>query len=315
MSCKWNGSDQPRVLANRHEHGCPEDDCAGCLPCPWAHCRVCGKEHAENTCPACLADVRSDIGEILRMTRALPAEVEHRGIESEAMNLLGPVADPEAIGHMRASVRVGRIPADWLEIADNDLHPLLVLGTWMEAYIEAFEHSEPARITIESAASYLDRNLSYASTFADVPFEDFGRNVRECRAYVERVLHDGEQVETGAPCMTCKKPLLRIYAGAELPWKHRDQSRPLAGEDCWACAACRDWRTVSEYGLNVAQAHRDRADWLTAAEVEELTSVTPAALRKRVERGDVRSRRDSGRVVYCADQIPEVVAQRLAKAG
>ena len=315
MSCKWNGSDRPRILADRHDESCNGDDCRGCQPCPWPHCRVCGKDHAEHTCPSCLTDARETLTAIADMCAALPAEVAHKGIDSEAMNLLGPVADPEALGHMRASVNVGRIPADWLEDADHDLHPLLVLGTWMEAYCEAFDHSEPARITVASSASYLDRNLVYASTFVDVPFEDFARNLRQCRTHMERVLHDGEQVETGAPCMTCRVPLRRVYAGNELPWSHRDGSKPRANEDVWACAKCREWRDDKGYRLNVSELHQNHAEWLTAAEVEEMTGVKAPALRKRVERGDLRSRRDSGRTVYDAAAIPEVTAHRDAMAG
>lgn len=313
-SCYFAGSDRPRLVRNRHHDGC-EGDCSGCQPCTDSHCRVCGVTHAEAACPGCMAEVREGLAEIRRMCRALPAEVVHRGIDSEAMNLLGPVADPESVGHVSASVRVGRLPEDWLEVADNELHPLIALGTWAEAYIEAFEHDEPARITVDGAASYLERNLGYMAAEVDVPFEDFARDVRASRTHVERVLHDGEQVETGAPCMDCRRPLLRVYAGGELPWTYRDGARPRAATDCWACAKCREWRSDNDYRLNVANLHRDNAEWLTAAEVEMVCGVRPGALRKRVERGEVESRRDSGRVVYQVEQIPEVMAQRHERAA
>lgn len=296
MTCYYAGSDQPRMLTGRHlDEGC---ECRGCQPCPWPHCRRCGKEHAEHTCPGCLADVRTDLAEIVRLCATLPAEVEHRGIDSEAMNLLGPAADPESIGHMRASVAVGRVPADWLEVADDDRHPLLVLGTWQQAYAEAFEHVDPVRITINGAASYLDRNLAYIGAEADVPFEDFARQIADCRSHIERVLHDGEQVETGAPCMNCEKPLRRVFGGSPLPWSYRDGSSPLAGEDGWACARCKEWRSEQDYRLNVAELHIGNAEWLAAPDMIERTKVSRGSLTGWASQGHVAKRLQGGRVVY-----------------
>lgn len=307
-SCKWAGAERPRFLPGRHEDGCA-GDCAGCQPCPWSHCRVCAKVHAEHTCPGCLDDARETLAEIRRLTASLPAEVLHRGIDSEAMNLLGPVADPEQTGHVRASVNVGRLPGDWLEIADHELHPLLVLGTWMEAYVEAFEHSEPARITVASAASYLDRNLSFASIESDVPFEDFARDLRQCRTHMERVLHDGEQVETGAPCMTCERRLVRVWGGGELPWTYRDGSQPHASEDCWACGHCRDWRSEQDYRLNVAETHQREAEWLTAPDMIERTGVARGSLTGWASKGHVAKRTQGGRVVYRVSDVEQRLAE------
>lgn len=297
-SCIYAGSERPRALAGRHNDGC-EGDCRGCQPCPESHCLSCGRDHAEHVCPGCLADVRETLGEIGRLCDGLRAEVEVQGVDSEAFNLLGPAADPEAIGHMRASVAVGRVPADWLEVADNDLHPLIVCGTWMEAYLEAFDHDEPARITVAGALSYLTRNLEHIGNEDDIPFRDLRRDLSACRAHLERVLHDGEQVETGAPCMTCRVPL-RLVRGER--------------DDRWRCPRCKQESTDAQYRFAVQHLHRESSPWLTAAEVEIVANVKPAALRKRVERGEVTSRRDSGRVVYAAEQIPEVMATRQTSA-
>lgn len=304
MSCYYAGAERPRLMAGRHlAEGC---ECKGCEPCAWSHCRVCGVGHAEHTCPGCLTEVRESLVEIRRLCAALPAEVEIKGVDSEAFNLLAPVADPEAIGHVKASVNVGRVPADWLEVADHELHPLLVMGTWMEAYIEAFEHPEPAaRITINAATSYLDRNLSYASTFADVLFEDFARNLRQCRTHMERVLHDGEQVETGAPCMTCEKPLIRVWQWDELPWPQRAGHYSYATQDAWACARCKVWRSEAEYRLNVAEWHRQEAKYLTAADMVIETGVKRGSLTGWGSKGLVAKRTEGGRVVY---RVADVLA-------
>lgn len=307
MSCIWTASDRPRALRDRHEDECTGEDCKGCEPCPWSHCRACGKEHAEHTCPTCLADARETLTAITVMCASLPAEVAHRGVDSEAMNLLGPVADPEAIGHMRASVNVGRIPADWLEDADHELHPLLVLGTWMEAYIEAFDHSDPARITVVSAASYLDRNLVYMSTFADVPFEDFARNLRQCRTHMERVLHDGEQVETGAPCMTCRVPLRLVRT---------------EGEDHWSCPKCRQESNDDQYRFAIKADFIENSPELNADDMAVRVGISSSTIRKwaNVMRVQVKgeeaeelpailkpSGRVGGRKVYRVEDVEEII--------
>lgn len=269
MSCYYAGPEQPRMLAGRHlAEGC---ECRGCQPCEWGHCRVCSVTHAEHTCGGCLSETREALTEIRRLCAALPAEVLHKGIDSEAMNLLGPIADPEALGHVQASVNVGRVPAHWLETADHELHPLLVCGTWMEAYIEAFEHPEPAgRITIGAATSYLDRNLSYASTFADVPFEDFARNLRQCQTHMERVLHDGEQVETGAPCMKCEGD--EVVVRLELVRGER--------EDRWQCPRCKRQSNEAQYELAVRQTFIERSPELNADDMAIRIEVASSTIRR-----------------------------------
>lgn len=296
MTCIYAGPERPRTLRDRHDDGCELDGCKGCQPCPWPHCRRCGREHAEHTCPGCLADARADLAEIVRLCAALPAEAVVKGVDSEAMNLLGPAADPEAVGHMRASATVGRIPADWLEVADDERHPLAVLGWWSMVYVEAFEHAEPERITVASAGSYLDRNLAWIGAEPDVPFEDFARDLAACRSHLERVLHDGEQVETGAPCMTCRVPLRLVRT---------------EGEDRWTCPRCRQSSTDTQYRYAVMHLHRENADWLTDRELEIRTGVKATTVRSwGREGGPVRRRRDSGRTVYAVEDVLRVAKEK-----
>lgn len=145
MSCFYVAWDQPRALRGRHGPECPAlaiastgvapvdagetngpqvaTQCVGCLPCPEAHCIRCGREHVEQlVCPGCIADARADLAAITTLCANLPAEARAKGVDSEAMNLLGPVADPEARGHLLASVIVGRIPANYLDYVPGDLY-------------------------------------------------------------------------------------------------------------------------------------------------------------------------------------------------
>lgn len=238
MTCKFDGRERPRVIVSRHSEECYSETCAGCLPCDQPHCRVCGIAHGDGACPECLAATRDDLRAIGVLCDALPAEVEHRGIDGEAMVLLGPAADPEARGHLEASVLAGRVPADYLDVADDERHPLSVTGTWLMVWQDALEHDDEAEVTVAHAIDYLDRQLTYMAGFEHAPFEDFARDVRQCRAHLEAVLHDQERgVRANVPCFEC---------GADL----ERQLGKTGFDDHWTCRGrCRRRYTIAEYNF------------------------------------------------------------------
>ena len=291
MTCKWNGPTQPRTLPGRHGYDCNSETCPGCLACTEPHCRICGVEHKRGTCAECLAAARAGLHGIARMVDALPEEVEHRGINGEAMMLLGPSADPEARGHLEASVLAGRVSADYLDVADGELHPLFVLGTWDAVWRDALEHDEPTeRLTIPAAVDYLDRQMTYMAGHEHVPFEDFARDLRRCAVHLERVLHDGEQRDTGAPCMDCQVPLERVWGMS------------LDG-DGWRCPRCRRVSTDAQYRFAVAHLHRSEAEWLTDRDMEIRTGVKAGTVRVWARRGLVAAKRDQERRVYAVADV------------
>lgn len=237
--CRWAGSDRPRITKGRHDDNCPGEPCAGCQPCTEPHCRLCGNTHADGTCPECLASTRADLHEIARDCDSLPSEVAHRGINGEAMVLLGPAADPEARGHLEASVLAGRVPSDYLDVADGELHPLFILGTWDSVWRDALEHEEPTeRLTLAASVDYLDRQMTYMSGFEHVAFEDFAKDLRKCRTHLASVLHDQERgVRANVPCFDCGSPLERQLGKAGF-------------DDHWTCRGyCRRRYTIAEYNF------------------------------------------------------------------
>lgn len=265
MTCRYAGPGQPRVTRD-HVDDCPDETCRGCRPCREPHCRVCGMAHIDGTCAECLAETRDNLRAIGRLCGALPEEVEHRGVHGEAMMLLGPAADPEARGHLEASVAAGRIPADWIEVADNELHPLFVLGTWDMVWRDALDHDEPAeRLTVETAVDYLDRQLTYMAAYPHTSFSDFASRVSACRNHVEAVLHDGEQVEQGAPCLTCKRPVTR--------------SMDSDGDYAYRCERCCRDLSANEYRLAVKAAHVAHADRLNVDDMAERIRVPASTIR------------------------------------
>lgn len=248
-NCRWVSSTEPRVIPKRHAEECSTETCAGCLPCPLPHCRVCGKDHAEQTCATCTGEARENLTEIRRLCAAMPDEAAERGVDSQAMALIAPAADPEAWGHITTSLKVGRLPSGYLVCdrcgdpwpckhhAGHVLHPLFVLGGWEQVWRDALDHETDARVTIDSAADYLDAQLTYMAGYEHAPFEDFAADLRRCRSHMESVLHDenfGDIANVG--CFKC---------GGEL----ERRLRKSGFEDHWTCRRCHQTYTSREYNL------------------------------------------------------------------
>jgi hypothetical protein len=230
-------------------------------------------------CPSCLGTTRDHLAEIRRLASdPLVGEALAKGIDSEAADLLGPAANPKQwrqrgdYGHRyEPDSRVG------------EQHPLWVLG-WFDLIVTEHQgHRRTQRITVASAADYLDRNLHFLAADIEFDFADMANTLADCRVHLEQVLHDGEQRETGAPCMTCRVPL-------ELVRGER--------EDRWRCPRCREQSTDDQYRFAVMHLHRENAEWLTDRDMEIRTGVKAGTVRKWAERGTVTRRRDSGRTVY-----------------
>jgi hypothetical protein len=290
--------ENPRIIPSRHDDHCTDDACRGCQPCEEPHCRICIVTHVNGTCAECMAETREALHDIARMTDALPEEVEHRGVEGEAMMLLGPVADPEAFGHMSASVAAGRVSPDYLADAIGETHPVWVLGTWDMRWRDALDHDTTELVTLAASVDYLDRTMTYMGGYPHVSFEDFARDLRRCRTHLEAVLHDGEQVDQGAPCMSCGARLERTW-GTD------------AKGDGWSCPRCKQTSTDAQYRFAVMHLHRESAEWLTDRDMEIRTGVKAGTVRVWARRGQVEKRRDSERTVYrVAD-----VADRLGEFG
>jgi uncharacterized C2H2 Zn-finger protein len=305
-TCRWNGSGNPRIIKDRHEDTCSSDGCAGCQPCTDAHCRVCGRTHSEGACPECIGSTRDDLRTIATMCDALPAEVAHRGINGEAMVLLGPATDPERWGFTEASVLSGRLPADWIEDATGELHPMFVLGTWEMVWRDHLEQPTGLKATLPRLVDYLDARMHSMATEPFVSFEDFARDLRRCRAHMELVLHDGEQVDRGAPCMgdECERvPLKREWG-------------KLAAADGWRCPRCNVWRSDEDYRRNVAHLHRKEATHLSDRDMEIRTGVKAGTVRSWAREDKdggppkVSKRTNSGRTLYSVADVLKTATSR-----
>lgn len=178
---------------------------------------------------------------------------------------------------------------------DPKRHPLYCLGYHDMVVRDALDHDEPnAPLTVDSAIAYLDMQLTYLASYPLLDFDEMARDLRKCRAALEDALMDGVRHETGAPCMTCRTPLVRVWGATE-------------ALDGWKCHQCAETRSDREYALNVAQQLDDAEDerwangapeWATADEIGRRLGIKPSALSMRAKRGALRSRIDTGRTVY-----------------
>lgn len=242
-----------------------------------------------------MAEIRANLHEIARMCGALPEEVETRGVAGEAMMLLGPTADPEARGHLEASVAAGRVPSDYLDAADGDQHPTFVLLTWQMMWRDALEHDDAKDSELTTAVAYIDLTMGYMGSFEFVPFEDFAKDLRRCVVHLESVLHDGEQRDEGVPCLKCSRPLTRTWGKDERT-------------DGWECKRCRERSTEAQYQLAVKADYIRNAEWLTDADMAARTDVKAGTVRVWANRGAVARKREMGRTVYA---VADVLSQKM----
>lgn len=302
--CRKVAKDQPRMVCRAHQRHERGEWCDECEPCLENHCRVCGHEHVPTTCVDCLNEAREALKVIPELCWSLPGEVEHRGVDSEAAHLDGPTALPEAWrqrrrwGYRDHIVTKKDGTTERPDVVGED-HPLWVLGTWDLLVTEHLGHTRrTGTVEIQSAADYLDRNLTYLAADSEFPFEDLHADLTGCRAHLEATLHDGEQHDRGAPCMKCGATLERTW-GRE------------AGQDGWKCPRCKRTCTEAEYRLAVAHLHREEAAWLTDRDMETRTGVKAGTVRAWAAKDPplVAKRVESGRVVY---QVADV--ERTARA-
>ena len=246
-ACKFAGREEPRTLPGRHVTDCAGETCNGCLPCTEPHCGTCRRAHADVTCAECVAATRDDLHAIAAMCDALPAEAEHRGVNGEAMMLLGPSADPEAWRNRAMSAMRGRVDAAYLEDCRDEQHPTWVLGTWEQAWRDHLDQPTELAATLPRLVDYIDRHLHEMAGEAEVPFEDFARDLRGCRSHLEAVLHDKSQGDpANVGCFDC---------GAKIERRLTDKGF----EDHWTCTRCRRRYTYAEYNFALRAALEESA--------------------------------------------------------
>lgn len=174
---------------------------------PTRHCtarRTCSMHvgHGELTCARCVGRTRTDLRQIVNLhAMMLPEAIQRGSVECEAASLAGPAADPVVTSWRR--IDRARTTGGTIGDGTDEADPTDLLGTWQLMLSEDYGHDLPDRITLATAAAYLERNLHHV---AQDERQDFGLlrdELRRCRSHLEAVLRNSRTPERGAPCPEC----------------------------------------------------------------------------------------------------------------
>ena len=205
----------------------------------------------ELTCARCVGRTRQDIRQIVNLAALMLPEAVETGVESRAANLAGPAGDPLVLSWRR----VNEAKASGTTVGDgtDETDPTEVLGIWQAMLSEDYSHDLPDRITLASAAAYLERHLHTIAQDEEQDFPLMAREVRKCRANLEAVLRNSQSPERGAPCPDCKADghvvrMVREYAHwCEDPECERIHFDTDEG-DVWRCPRRPEhWRSHEDY--------------------------------------------------------------------
>ncbi len=239
-ACRWD-RDQGEYLLDGEP--CRRDDYGD----PTRHCtaaRTCANHvgPGEQTCARCIGRARANLRRIPIVSRLMMLVALEDGVNSEAANMAGPAADPEAWSWRKVAARQGKAWHLSLIEEDDEDHPYTVLGRWDMMIREDYDHPSNERLTIANAAAYLDRHLGRVAQDDGQDFPQLAREIRRCRNHLELVLRTAATSQRGAPCPDCTSEesgvgpkLVRVYGHwCELPDCDRlhylDDSA-----DAWVC--------------------------------------------------------------------------------
>lgn len=320
-SCRFVDKKQPRMLRT-HLDDCTTNGCRGCEPCPEHHCEVCGREHTtvegkgtDLTCTECLSETRGHLNTITNLAPRLVGEALHRGPDSTAAAYAGPAIDTyegiEAWRNKTMSAFMGRIAA----LEEDDRHPLWVLGIWDDQVHRHLNQPNNDRFTIASAHDYLNDHLTRLAHDLTFPFAEMADDLKGCCTLLEQLLREGEQIEEGAPCMKCERPVIRTTDDK--------------GREHFECTRCHRTITANEYRLAVKGAHIAHADRLNADDLAVRINVPASTIRRWASRTKTQAsgeepvthepllrscgRDSTGRKVYLVARAKEIRDSKLPK--
>ena len=202
-TCRWD--EEARDYLTDGEP-CRRDDYGD----PTRHCtarRTCSVHigRDELTCPRCLSRTRADLRRIPVLAALMEPVAVVSGVNSEALNLAGPAADPEAWTWRKVAARQGRSWHLSLVEEDDERHAYTVLVRNAALISEDYGHEQPEQWTVTNAADYLDRQLARIANDETQDWALLATEIRKCRRHYESVASLITRPEHGAPCPICQE--------------------------------------------------------------------------------------------------------------
>jgi len=224
-------------LLKAHWPACRDNTCPGCLPCTHEedgaevrHCTtVRGKDARKvqctghlrgdqaQTCTRCINRVRADLTALEELTALMMLEATIQGINSEALSLAGPTADPytfearkiianrdawalyESTGDDERWARAVAAIPEW-----DRRHPVGLMRYWDMTLRKAYSSPTKLRHTMSRLIAYAKHELDRFAQDPDQDFALFAAEVRACRRHLEAVRRDSRRPQRGAPCWLCE---------------------------------------------------------------------------------------------------------------
>lgn len=277
LSCRWAGRDNPRLLRDRHDESCEDEDCKGCQECYLRHCVVCGITHvSQQTCPECIGTVRTGLIEIRNLFAQLPAQALYGGVDGyleaarpipggEAMALMAPAGNGRAVAWARE--RGDDVSHAEDERASELDPPEMMLVTWEDDWRSIRNQKTEDVASLNAAAEYLSEHLHWAAQEHDA-FDAFAEDIRSQVGRLEDVLHAGERDERTAPCLYCSGRIEREY------------DRKKGFSDNYRCLGrCKRPYTRDQYVNAVRAGYLAKADKLTAADAAIKFGIAASRIR------------------------------------
>lgn len=209
-------------------------------------------------------------------------------------------------GHANA-IGVARMTDAWdriehqlsLMLDDDPHHPLTVLGTWELMLREDYGHPSHERITIASAAGYLDRMLHRLANDPEQNWALFAEEIAACRKHLEQIAHNQRlDGDVGAECFMCGNGNVEKKHGErrhiKAPHRHtgcvrgdkdgycRDAANHRIPDDWWECLnkKCRTKYSPQDYEQRGRARYLLLASELTLADMADRFSLPYSTLRR-----------------------------------
>ena len=271
MTCRYDREREDYFTSD--DKPCRTDDYGD----PTRHCtarRTCSQHvgPGELTCARCLGRTRATLRRMVTLATFAGHLAPSASLESEVVNIAGPVADPAAWASRRREMQMrltdswrrGDITEDQFDRAyeaiedDDDLHPANLLTRWEMMLREDYDQPTRSNFTLHSAAAYLEVVLPRMAQDPEQDFPLLSGELRKCRDHLEIALSLALRYSRGAPCVACIEdgetpaPRLRLERGHWCEDRNCSRQHWPTDPDVWRCPRHpHHWWTDEDYRLRV----------------------------------------------------------------
>jgi hypothetical protein len=234
-----------------------------------------------------------NLREIQRLANMLHDQAYHHANDhdipgGEAMAALAPVANLESWQNKLDTAERrwldGEGPEPFSEDSDDLAPPLQILLFWSELWRMDLGAESDLRPTIKSEVAFLTGCLEWAH-HNEPRFDLYAKDIATTRRQLENILRDGDRQQSGAPCIHCRRNLIR------------DTDRRTGGLlDSWHCPGCERQYSETQYENAVRAAYEslqlenidDQGTWATVQRAANEVKRSPRTIKTWISEGIVR---------------------------